>query len=406
MAKYCFAYEVVDSQHERWAQMLRSGYAEKQRPICLCLARDERRSMYIAFIHGQHVLKRLPYSGSVHAPHCDHYEPPQELSGLGQVNGSAIRENPSTETTALMLDFALTKGKSRAAVDFSEAEHESVRSDGTKLTMRGLLHYLFDEAGLTRWVPAMQGKRSWFVVRRELLSAAAAKTTKGHGLTDVLYIPETFALNRASEIKQRQLAVLSRLSSSSARMILIGEVKVIEEARYGKCVVIKHMPDLKLMMNDDLHKRFVRHFEHQLQLWGQLDASHLLLIATVSRSAQGVHSLEAACALNVNDAWMPFETLAEWELLSRLIHDGRRFTKGLRYNLSSDKPLACAVLNDTGYEPTAMYLIAPGLEASYDSAIKALEDQTRMTSWRWQVGLQIMPPLPQIATAHGDEKRA
>ncbi|MFX8347318.1 DUF1173 family protein, partial [Acinetobacter baumannii] len=76
------------------------------------------------------------------------------------------------------LDFALTKGRSRQPGAASEVEHESVRSDGTKLTMRGLMHFLMDEAGLTRWTPAMAGRRNWYVVRRELLKAASSKMTK------------------------------------------------------------------------------------------------------------------------------------------------------------------------------------------------------------------------------------
>ncbi|MFX8156693.1 DUF1173 family protein, partial [Acinetobacter baumannii] len=82
----------------------------------------------------------------------------------------------------------------------SEVEHESVRSDGTKLTMRGLMHFLMDEAGLTRWTPAMAGRRNWYVVRRELLKAASSKMTKGQPLPTLLHIPESFALDRADEI--------------------------------------------------------------------------------------------------------------------------------------------------------------------------------------------------------------
>ena len=400
MAVYRLGDRVHDSEHEGWPQLMRKAYAEQMRPVCQCLVHDQRRSMYIAFVGGQHVLKRLPYSGSQHAPHCDHYEPPQALSGLGQVSGSAIRENPATQSTTLMLDFALTKGKSRAIGIASEVEHESVRSDGTKLTMRGLLHYLLDQAGMTRWMPAMQGKRSWFVVRRELLNAAAEKTTKGRSLSEILYVPEPFVLERAQEIKQRQLAALASLSLANSRLILIGEIKGIDPARYGKSLVIKHMPDLKLMMNDDLHKRFTSQFEHQLQLWGQLDTSHLLLIATVSRTAQGVHAIEAACALNVNDAWIAFETLSEWELLSELLHARRRFTKGLRYNMPKDKPLACAVLHDTGPEPTALYLVPQDGGGPYEDAVKALETETGMTSWRWNVGVQTMPDLPPQVVTH------
>ena len=398
MPKYLFGNHVYSPEHEGWQRILQKGYAIKLRPICQCLAHGECPSLYIALTRGQYVLKRLPYSGPLHAPHCEHYEPPPELSGLGQVNGSAIREELDAEATTLLLDFPLSKGRSRQPGAASEVEHESVRSDGTKLTMRGLFHYLLDEAGLTRWTPAMAGRRSWFVVRREILNAASSMQTKGQALPDVLFIPESFSLERAAEIQQRQHEALSRLSASpSARMILLGEVKAIEDARYGKCLVVKHLPDLKLMMSDDLHKHLVSRFTHQLQLWSQLDLSHLLMLATFSRSAHGIYSIEAACLLNVNEHWLPFETLSEWELLAELHRGQRRFTKGLRYNLPSTKPLACAVLQDTGDASTALFVVPSGLEGAYDSLLAELAERGGPRLWQWRPGAESLVELPEPA---------
>lgn len=404
MPRYLFGVHVYSPEHESWQRVLQKGYVAKMRPVCQCLVQgDNSPSLYISLVRGQYVLKRIPYSGPLHAPHCDHYEPPPELSGLGQVNGSAIREEPETQSTVLTLDFALNKGRSRQLGAPTDIEHESVRSDGTKLTMRGLLHYLMDEAGLTRWTPAMAGRRSWFVVRRELLNAASSKSTKGLSLLDVLYVPESFSVERADDIKQRQRDAMTRLSSAStARMILVGEVKVIEDARYGKCLVVKHMPDAKLMMSDDMHRHLSTRFTHQLQLWGQLDASHLLMIATISRSSQGIFSLEAACLMNVNEHWIPFETLFEWELLEALHSSQRRFTKGLRYNLPSTKPLACAVLQDTGDVSTALYVVPQGLEGEYETVIEELSEQSKLASWKWRAGAESMGQLPNRSVGRNE----
>ncbi len=394
MLNYLFGSHAYSPGHENWQRVLQKGYAARLRPLCLCLEKDDKPSLYIARARGQYILKRLPHSGPLHAPHCDHYEPPPELSGLGQVSGSAIREELESQTTSLSLDFALSKGRSRQPAAGSEVEHESVRSDGTKLTMRGLLHFLMDDAGLTRWTPAMAGRRSWYVVRRELLQAASSKATKGHALGALLYIPESFSVERADEIRQRQRESLARLSeSTAARMILIGEVKAIEDARYGKCLIVRHMPDTKLLMADDLHKRLVSRFAHQLQLWSQLDGCHLMMLATISRTVQGVLSIEAICLMNVNEHWISFESMFEWELLQVLHRSHRRFTKGLRYNLSSAKPLACAVLQDTGDVSTALFAIPQDLAGVYDEVVDEVLAQGNMQVWRWRVGTEEMPEL-------------
>lgn len=416
MPKYLFGSHVYSPEHESWQRILQKGYATRLRPVCLCLVQGDGPSLYIALARGQYLIKRLPYSGALHAPHCEHYEPPPELSGLGQVSGSAIREELETQTTTLALDFALTKGRSRQPGATSDVEHESVRSDGTKLTMRGLMHFLMDEAGLTRWTPAMTGRRSWYVVRRELLKAASSKMTKGQPLPALLHIPESFSLDRADEIRQRQRESLARLSeSTSARMILMGEVKAIEDARYGKCLVVKHMPDAKLMMTDDLHKHLVSRFAHQMQIWGQLEVSHLMMLATISRSAQGVLSIEAACLMNTNEHWLPFESIFEWELLDALHRSQRRFTKGLRYNLPSSKPLASVVLQDTGEVSAALFVVPQEAEGEYDKAIEELTEQSKLMAWKWRAGAEQMPQLPptwgeqqeqhQQAQGAGDQAR-
>lgn len=401
MQAYVFGSDVFAPDHPQWHAVLKKAHTAGIRPVCLCVKRDNKPCLYVALVNGQYILKRLPYSGSLHAPHCDHYEPPPELSGLGQVAGTAIREEDETHTTHLSLDFALSKGRSRQPSAGSAVEHESVRSDGTKLTMRGLLHYLFDEAGLTRWSPAMQGRRSWYVVRRELLKAAASKTTKGHPLPSILYVPEPFSSDRAEELKQRRRQSLSRLhESASARMLLLGELKAIEDARYGKCFVVKHMPDAKLTLSDDLHNRLMSRFGHQLQMWAQLESSHLLTLASISRSPQGVLQIEAACLMNVNDQWLPFESMYEWELLGALLREQRRFTKGLRYNLPSTKPLASAVLQDVGSVSVALFVVPQPAIAQYDEAIDELMAQSMLQAWKWHTDTSPMPELPPPWDAH------
>ena len=52
---------------------------------------------------GKYVMKRMPNSGSTHRPDCAAYEPPAELSGLGEILGTAIQENIKEGTTTLNL---------------------------------------------------------------------------------------------------------------------------------------------------------------------------------------------------------------------------------------------------------------------------------------------------------------
>ena len=107
----------------------------------------------------------------------------------------------------------------------------TVKSSGQKLSMRGLLHVLWDRAELTHWHPKMAGKRSWFVVRRALLEAAASCRAKQEALPHVLFVPESFKIEEKEEIRARRRAALARVYASQGdMMVVVGEIKEIVPA--------------------------------------------------------------------------------------------------------------------------------------------------------------------------------
>ena len=104
----------------------------------------------------------MPDTGMVHAVRCPSHQPPEALSGLGQVLGNAINEETESGITALRLGFRMAKSDCNAAapVAANDSEADSLTADGARLSMRAVLHYLWQEAGLTTWTPGMAGKRT------------------------------------------------------------------------------------------------------------------------------------------------------------------------------------------------------------------------------------------------------
>lgn len=397
MAFYQIGSRRLRSEDPSLAEILAGIHRTKTRPLCLC--RDGGVEMYVAKVHGKFVIKRMPDTGSTHSPACDSYEPPAELSGLGQVSGSAIQENPDEGTTALKLDFSLTKVPGRSAPPAGDGEGgSSVRTDGNKLTLRGTLHYLWEEAGFHRWAPSMTGKRNWYVIRKYLLQAASDKTAKGADLADILFIPETFSPDKAAEIGQRRVAQVGRIAAPAKGtrrlMLVIGEVKEIAPSRYGHKIVLKHLPDWHFMLNDDIHKRLQKRFETELGLWDALDGTRLVMIGTFGVGSTGVATLEEAALMAVTENWIPFESLYDKMVLDALTTGQRRYAKGLRYNLQASRPLACAVVTDTAPEPTALYIHPPGAGEEYLAAAKSLMADSRLAPWVWDAGSGEMPALP------------
>ncbi|AOJ79205.1 hypothetical protein WS86_00230 (plasmid) [Burkholderia savannae] len=403
MTIYQIGSQSIHADDPNLPEVLATAYAQKVRPLCLC--RRPGIEMYIAKIEGRHVIKRMPNSGSTHfsgdanRPECDSYESPPELSGLGQVIGSAIQENPDEGTTVLKFNFSLSKGASRSAPAPSDKESDSVKTDGTKLTLRGTLHYLWAEAGFNRWAPMMAGKRSWFVIRKYLIEAASDKTAKGASLAEILYIPESFSAEKKQEITQRRMTRMMRIAApeKGARrlMLVIGEVKEVSPSRYGHKIVLKHLPDFHFMMNEDIHKRLHKRFETELSLWDAIDGSRLVMMGTFSIGSTGVASLEEVALMSVTENWIPFESMFEKMVLDALTDQKRRFMKGLRYNLPSTRPLATAVLSDTEPTPTALYVLPPDVSDEFEVATHALIEESKLASWVWKSAEQ-MPDLPKF----------
>jgi Protein of unknown function (DUF1173) len=397
MRHYRIAGQTIDSDDPRFAILLGAVYGTKSRPLCLC--REPGVEMYIAKVLGHLLIKRMPESGGNHAPACDSYEPPLQLSALGQLMGTAIQENPENGITKLKLDFALTKRASRTPPVSRGTVADSVRTDGSKLTLRGTLSYLWDQAGLNRWSAAMRGKRNWFVIRKYLIGAAANKIANGSALVDILYIPESFSVDRKNEIGARRAAQMMTAvgQGKGARrlMLAIGEVKEITPSRYGYKMVLKHCPDFPFMLDEDLHRRLKERFDAALQLWDAMEDVHLMLIGTFGLSAAGIALFEELALMAFTEQWLPMENAFDKTLIDTMVREDRRFIAGLRYNLPSTRPLACVVATDTDPAPTAMYIVPPGASQEYNLALNELVEQSKLASWIWRVGVAGMPPLPR-----------
>lgn len=366
------------------------------RPRCMCTTVGVE--MYTAKVGGRYLVKRMPGSGAEHAASCESYEPPPELSGLGQVQGSAITEDADEGVTTLRLGFSLSKTGGKAAPESSGGVSDSVATDGTKLTLRAMLHYLWEEAGFNRWTQAMAGKRSWPVIRKYLLAAAAGKNTKGKGLAESLYVPEAFSLEHKAEITgrrmQQMMAVASAGTGRRKLLLAVGEVKEFTPTRFGHKIMLKQVADCPFMINEDLYKRMHKRFEVELSLWDAFEGSHLIVIGTFAVGRTGVASFEELSLMVVTENWVPFESTFDKMVLDSMTSSGRPFVKGLRYNLAPSVPLASVVATDTLPGPTALYIIAPDTEDELVEQVDELAEDSALESWIWNAGIDAMPALP------------
>jgi hypothetical protein len=376
--------------------ILGEAHGRAERPLCLC--RPQGVPVYIAQLEKQFIVKRMPGSGFDHHPECGSYQPPASVSGLGEVM-DAVDEDLETGQTTLRLAFQLSHSSGKARPPVAGKEKASVVADRPRLTLRGFLHYLWEEGGLSRWNgTAGTVPRSWFAVRKSLLEAADRKDAKSRSLTSMLYIPETFIIEKKDEIAARRRALFASIASTGTTkklLLAIGELKDYTDSRFGTKVVLKHLPDCFFFCNEDLGKKIEKRFGSLLQWRMADDRIRVMTVMTFGIGLSGVAQVEEISFMAVDSHWLPVESLIDLELTDDLIRADRRFRKCLRYNLRGSVPLATALLTDCQPKPVAMHLVSGDADDAYLTQLTSLLRKDEVPSWIWNEGAA-RPALPAL----------
>lgn len=375
---------------------LKLAYERKERPGCLCRP-QQPPEMYIALYDGNYIIKRMPETGQSHHPSCEHFEAPPGLSGRGELIGKAIKEDTETGRRSFSFAFSLSKTGNRVSPSESGEPSDTVKTDGTKLTLKSFFDALWHDAGFHHWSPAREGKRKWKQIHKFICERASETDAARKDLSEYLFIPEPYSKDRQSEINTRRITFMNSLlpKKKGPRKlgIILAEVNQIEKARFGHKMTIRQSNQV-FMVNDDLWKRLEKRFEKELSLSLLNDKGHLMVMGTFSYNEHGIATVEEAALQFVNENWLPVEDQYEMQLIEGLVRSGRRFEKGLRYNLSKSKPVATATLQDTA-ATTALFIVPPGAAAEYGTAIETLSSENGYEAWIWDVAAGEIPEFPE-----------
>ena len=372
-------------------------YGTPVRPRCMCVSGGVE--MYVSKFK-DFVIKRMPETGAQHRPTCPSYELPASESGLGEVLGEAIIER-GPDDVELRLDFPLTRRIGRSVATADRELPSEVTAARKQLSLRGLLHYLWERAGFNRWYPRMQGKRSYWVLRKFLLQASEEVETKGLRLAERVFIPESFSKDQAVEIGRRRDEALAILLSPDPglhfkMMIAIGELKEFRATTLGYELVLKHLPDCGFFIEEKAGVRTKRAFEAELQAW---TAGQIKLIAACLFYAKREHlyQIESLTLMMASAQWIPLDHTYEKDVVDKLVVEQRAFLKPLRYEAKHAGKFPNFQLLDVGERPVALEILSaflsPQERAAKASAIAARNPK----GWAWDTAQGGVPDLPPKA---------
>lgn len=392
--RFAIGGRVVDADDPQLQALLAQAYEAPGRPRCLCVAGGVE--MYVA-LHRQYQIKRMPDTGEQHHPACPSYEPGAATSGLGELVGEAVVQlDPGR--VELHVDFPWARVPGRAAVSRGAAEAADVGCTPRRMSLRALMHFLFERAGFNRWSPAMAGKRNQAVLHKYLLQAAEAVQVKGEPLSDRLYVPEAFSESAKAEQAERRRARLSVLQPRDGRQplaVVLGEFKGWEQAPSGTRVWIRHMPDAPLLADARTWARAQRNFS---PLFDALDSDggrglRLMLVALVQARREHTYEIDLASLMLTSEEWIPLEGVHEAPLIRALVAQGRRFVKPLRYDARTAAEFANAILLDAGPVPVPLHVLSAFMRPIETEAKSRAIGLAGGRAWAWSTDGR-MPDLP------------
>ena len=371
-------------------------YGSPERPRCLCVPGGIE--MYIAR-HAEYIVKRMPDTGSLHHPTCPSFEPEPGMSGLGELLGEAIIER-SPDQVEVRTDFAMSRLPGKA-VPRGEAviDPAEVHAPRKSMSLRALLHFLFERAGFNRWYPAMEGRRNQGVLHKYLSEAARGVMVKGASLDERLYVPEPFRVELKDEIGERRRKKLALLLSPEDagryRMaIIVGEYNGSEPTAFGRRIVVKHMPDVPLYIETKAWERVERSYAAILQA---RDADvpkkpRVMMAALVYAKREYVYQVDTVSMMLTTDQWIPLDGLYELPLIDALQREQRSFMKPLKYDARSAAAFPNALLLDCESGPIPLHAVSAFADAK-EKALKVRALALPKPHWVWNTETEV-PLLP------------
>lgn len=378
-------------------------YGSPERPRCLCVSGGVE--MYVAK-HADYVVKRMPDTGHRHHSTCLSYEPEPGMSGPGELLGEAIIEH-APDQVELRTDFAMSRmpGKAvprREALD----DPAEVRAPRRRMSLRALLHFLYERAGHNRWYPAMQGRRNQGVLHKYLCEAARGVMINGASLDERLFVPEPFRAEFKDEIGERRRKKLALLLSPEdadrfKMAIIVGEFNGSEPTSFGCRIIVKHMPDVPLYIVTKAWERVARSYAAILQA---RDADlpikpRVMMAALVYAKRENIYQVDTVSMMLTTDQWIPLDGLYELPLIETLQREQRAFMKPLKYDARSAAAFPNALLLDCESDPVPLHIVSAFADAKA-KALKVRGPAIGQSPWIWNTETEV-PLLP----ARGHRRR-
>lgn len=365
---------------------------------CGCPSRHPR-PLYISLREGRYHLSRWPGQGGHHSIDCRFYSTVPEHSGMQCYEAGVIKE--ANGLLSIRLAHGLRERKESPANQLKRIlEGATPGRSQTAMTMLGLLHLLWQEAGINIWHPNMSGKRFSSVVASRLHKAGGRIGSSRIKLSEVMVLPA----EKESHMQRANEAVVDAASKQGMRLLLVGALArhtgVNPTAFPESPMFSKPFGYPKLYVDAPLRQLLEKSFARELKAWA--DGHRVILIAhcevkkAVKSGRLYVRAL-AGALMRVSPMWIPVDSEYELAVENELRKQERFFEKPMRFDSHNETVFPDFWLLDRN-ERTPMEVFGMNTPAylKRKAAKMAYYDSHNPGSWwSWEpLEHECMPPLP------------
>ncbi|MFT8700203.1 MAG: DUF1173 family protein [Acetobacter orientalis] len=356
-----------------WQRRLAQAWGGDERPVCDC--RYQGQPMGLS-VHrclrqrgGEQVqvyhLARLRNQGALHHVACSFHEADPRRDGRSGYAAGVVHERDDGR-----IGIALRRGLRCLDVAAAPAEPAQAARQGggqgavrqARMTELGVLHLLWEEAGLNRWTPRMGRARRYWPVVREALDRAAVRIVpaRNQTLSDRLAM-----IGYGDEDGPALLRETARSCGETWRILLLGIVDDIAlmngqgdqqfcSLRFDGAKTY----NLRVSAAAIWHERVARRYPMAMAALARPRAERAirvvgLVTATVRMEVTQGETVVRCRADDIAlmevepDTLTPVSSSHELEIARALVEQRRSFVRPLRFDAGRDAVLSDFVLTDT-----------------------------------------------------------
>lgn len=316
---------------------------------CACPGKGSKLLAVRHYDSDSFCLARYPLTGGEHGNDCRFYAPDPEKSGMSGYQKGVIEDGPNG-TIKIRLEIGLKK-KEPSKQDIQPAPAPpptGARNSKPAMRLLGLLNYLWDEADLNSWWPAMKGKRDLGRINLWLDEAASNITAAKVKLNSVLLLADHKPDGQWATKNRQRVDAAQKANTRLLAIVPLAGYNPERDKEMASALKIVGFHGIPILdMHPGLWGRACKRFPRAIAAWQS--NQRIMAIAELDLKKDGKYANVVDIALMpVTSNWIPFDSMYELMIADKLTNEERGFLKPLRFDADEDIVFPDFILRDTG----------------------------------------------------------